>query len=522
MVVGLTVNGFGVGGEPVPIVLPDDPVDDLVEECLSQIRIDYESSLGKVDEYLRGVFDDPYSPEGMSVEAKATMDRARQNWCEIPVKAAVQALAVDGFRGGDQRLGGELAGRESSGEGASDSPEWAVWQRSNLDSRQSMVHRSAVAYGQGFVVSMLGDDGKSYVRPLSATRTVMLFEDVLSDDNAVFALSVMRWPGVSPAGKPRDGLAYGWDREYRYVIRLPHSGKEEFVVDSVQPHGGRGHCPVTRFVAQMDDNGKVSGSVAEMIPWQDSFNQVLFNLLVAQMKDAHRILWGTGLELTQRMGEDGSPKFKENGEPDYVPVKAGPGDFIVNTSPDGKFGEIPGGSQSGYIESLDMLVKHFSALTQTPPNFLLGQMANLSAEALYAAEKSFQRKVDDYKRQFGEAWERALRISRIQEGYDERPHWESNEVLWKDLEHGALSQTADALFKLREIGVPTRGLWQMIPGVSPVQLDEWQRLLEQSQLGEDLPGALAEFGKLGEADRGRASAGDPVFNGPGSGGVGDT
>jgi hypothetical protein len=140
-----------------------------------------------------------------------------------------------------------------------------------------------------------------------------------------------------------------------------------------------------------------------------------------------------------------------------------------------------------------MLIKDFSALTQTPPNFLLGQMANLSADALNAAEKSFRRKVGEYQRLFGEAWERVLRIGMILEGRSERDDAEHSEILWRDFENAALSQTADALAKLSDgtgVGIPKRGLWEMVPGVTPLQIAKWNRLADQqdslNSLGQNL------------------------------------
>ena len=127
-------------------------------------------------------------------------------------------------------------------------------------------------------------------------------------------------------------------------------------------------------------------------------------------------------------------------------------------------------------------------------------MANLSADALNAAEKSFRRKVELYRTQFGESWERTLRVGMVLEGRAERDQWEHNEVLWRDLESAALSQTADALSKLREIGVPSRGLWEMVPGVSPVQLDRWDELATSERLGSDFGAAVRGFGAMGAQD----------------------
>jgi len=89
------------------IIDAGDSLEALIGEGLRVLNRDWDDGLSVADAYLRGDFDDPYSPKGMLPEHKAMMRRARQNWCEIPVNAAVQALAVDGFRSGDQRAGDE-------------------------------------------------------------------------------------------------------------------------------------------------------------------------------------------------------------------------------------------------------------------------------------------------------------------------------------------------------------------------------------------------------------------------------
>ena len=467
-----------------------DPTEDLINEALRVIQSDYDEVLGVADNYLHGRFADPYSPKGLTGEQRAMMRKAKLNWCEIPVEAATQVLLVDGFRPGEQQVAGPDGILEEN------PPEWDLWQRSNLDAKQSMVHRSAVAYGQAFVVSELDDleRGRAKARVLSALRTVCLYEDVLSDDNALLALSVMRWPGErSLSGEYRPGRAVAWDRYKRYDIQLGSTGP--WIVEE-SLHGGNGHCPVTRFVAKMDDEGRVVGSVLPLKNWQDIYNQMVFNLLIDQSHSAHRILWATGLQPQEVVDADGRPGLLSEGKTLYQRISAGPGDFLVNDDPNGKFGALAGGDMSGYISSLDMAVKAFSAMSQTPPNFLLGQMANLSADALNAAEKSFRNKIGLYRSQFGEAWERVLRIGMILEGREPRERWEHNEVLWRDIGSSALSQVADALSKLRDIEVPAKGLWEMVPGVSPAQLARWRDLDADDRLGTDLSGSVRDYEEM--------------------------
>lgn len=460
---------------------------ELIEEALHIQQRDFSDSLDKVDRYLCGQFDDPYSMKDLTGEQKDMLKRSRQNWVTIPVNASTQALAVDGLRLGEDR--------DSSVE-LVDMPEWQMWQRSNLDAKQHVVHYGAVGYGQAFVLSETGPDGRAVARPLSSLNTAMVFEDPISDDNALIAVTQVSEPRQFDSGGKTHvvrGVAYAWDRFNRYKISFV-DGQLDVAFDGA--HGGNGECPVTRFYPQMDTEGRVLGAVAPIIPWQDAFNQMLFNLFVAQSHGAHRILWATGMTPPRMVGDDGAPLLDDNGRPRHVPIKAGAGDFLVNSDPQAKFGALPASDLGGYISSLDMMVKDFLALTQTPPDFLLGQMANLSAEALASAERSFRRKIAGYQRSFGEAWERVLRVGMVIEGRDPRDAWEHNEVLWRDFEQHRLSSTADALVKLREIGVPAPALWEFVPGISPRQLDQWRVYAAEADSFDKFGRQLDEYSSL--------------------------
>ena len=71
----------------------------------------------------------------------------------------------------------------------------------------------------------------------------------------------------------------------------------------------------------------------------------------------------------------------------------------------------PASGSEGFIQAAELAVRHLSSVTQTPPHFVLGQIANVSAEALEQAETSLARKVEQFKVSFGESWERVFRIA---------------------------------------------------------------------------------------------------------------
>jgi len=56
----------------------------------------------------------------------------------------------------------------------------------------------------------------------------------------------------------------------------------------------------------------------------------------------------------------------------------------------------------------------------------------------------------------------------------------SAEVKWRDHEARSFSATVDALGKAAQmLGVPVRGLWERIPGVTDQEISHWQQLSEE-------------------------------------------
>lgn len=440
-------------------------------ELLGQIRFDCDERLDRIARYRRGKFRKPYAPKGLTAEDKDAMRRARQPWCNIPGKAVAQTLAVEGWRPADA---------DGEGDALTESPEWRMWQRSKMDAKQAVVHRAGADYGQAFVLSELRD-GEAHVRVLSAHYTSMLFEDVLSDSNALWALTVLSYPSQSRSGRAVPGRAVLWDRYKRYEVALDFvSGVHGVSVVSESVHGGNGHNPVTRFAASLDDDGRVEGEIEPLIDWQDSFSQALFNLLTVQKDSAFRTVYGTGLRDSFVMDELGRPVLDDDGMPMQVPVRMAPNTLLKASDPGSRFGVLEGSDQSGYISTLRMLLEQFAGLSQTPPSFLLGTMVNVGAEAMESAEKSFRRKLSLYQRMYGEAWERVLRVGMILEGQVETALMEHGEVVWTDFDHYNLVGQAQALGTFaRELQVPPQGLWPLIPGVSAGMLDEWVRLADQ-------------------------------------------
>lgn len=432
--------------------------------------------LVRIDNYLHGRHDDPYMPILADSEYRLLAARAISNWMPLLVGTPAQAMYVDGFRRG--RAGGPKADQD-----VLDSPEWNHWQRSRMDARQAAVIRGALAYGHSFTVTLKDLRGKVSTKGLSAMKTAALFEDPANDDTPYAALTILSWAN----GETR-GTATMWDDGFEYDVSFAALGDPDGVrVLDARLHAAS-ECPVTRFAASVDLEGRTTGVIEPMIPLQNRINQTVFDLLIAQTYGSFKVRYATGMAPPLERTPEGEVVLDELGQPKALAINANAKRFLFADDPDVKFGSLDETPLGGYIESIDMSIRHLAAVSQTPPHYLLGQIANLSAEALTAAETALSRKVEEFRHAFGESWERVFRLAAELSGIASSAEDFHGEVLWRDMESRSLAQSADALGKLAlSLQIPPRGLWSRVPDVTQTEIAEWQRLHEE----DDSAGLLA-------------------------------
>ncbi|MFE4635064.1 phage portal protein [Streptomyces sp. NPDC056773] len=435
--------------------------------------------LRHIDDYLHGRHADPYMPPQADDEYRLLARRAVSNWMPLLVSTPAQALYVDGHRPG--------TGTSDSTEPDSATPEWEHWQRSRLDARQAAVYRGALTYGHSFTVTERRRSGAVMTKGLSALKTSALYEDPANDHTPHAALTVTSWPQDD-----QPGTARMWDARREYAVTFRSLSDEK----SVRVQGGLLHgsseCPVTRFAAWVDLEGRTLGVIEPMICVQDRINQTVFDLLLAQSYGSTKVRTVTGMAPPiQRDPETGEPVLDAQGNPIPVRINHNSRRFLFAEDPDVKFGSLDETPLGGFIDSIDMSIRHLSALAQVPPQTILGQIANLSAEALQAAEVSLSRMISEVRTGFGESWERVFRLAAELAGNASSAEDFRGEVVWRDMESRSLGQSADALGKLRtQLGIPERGLWRRVPGVTQTELEDWEQMREDDDSVAQLAGAL--------------------------------
>lgn len=423
---------------------------------------------GQVRRYLKGDQDPPYAPKGARKEYKDLARKSITNWLPLIVDVYTKGLFVDGFR---------------PAKAVDNAKPWDYWQANGLDARQTVAHRSAFEHGLGWVLVLKGTPAP-VMRPLSALKVRALFEDD-EDEFPVLALIVR---GTDSAGAALYDVI---DDVAVYSVKVPkkegRAAATPVYVDT-EEHG-MGVCPLVRFRDRLD--GEAEGIVRPLLNLQDRINEAVFALMIALQFASFRQRWATGLAIP--LDED--PYLDASGTPTQAATDADGNEnranpnydkptesfqaavdrLWVTDSTEAKFGDFAQTEVSGHLKTYESAVQTLAAIAQTPPHVLLGDLVNLSADALAAAEASTQRKIGEYETIFGEAWEQAFRLAAHAASDDANTKDENAQVRWRDTEARSLAATVDALGKMAQmLQVPVQVLWERIPGVTDTDVKAWK------------------------------------------------
>jgi hypothetical protein len=434
----------------------------LVRDQLMPAFMAERDHLDKIDRWYRWDHDQPHRPRHSTVEYRELSQRAQTPWLGLVVTSVAQALYVDGYWTGD---GGKA-------------DPWRYWQANGLDARQIGVHRATTAYGLSYATVLPGEDDfgspMPVIRGVSPRRMTALYDEPAYDLWPHFA---MQADPVKIAGAPGWALRV-YDNEAVYYMRAGAIGADvEFM--EWRTHGV-GVCPVVRFANLIDLEGRSSGEVEPFIPVAARIDQTTFDRLVVQRFASWVVRTISGMTR---------PDDAAAAEVEKLRLKVE--DILVADDPDTKFGSLPATQLDGFIRAWESDVHALAAVSQTPAHEMLGQMANLSAEALAAARAALTSKVEERRYSLGESWEQTLRLAAWVAGDEVAARDVSAQVRWRDTEIRSLAQAADALGKLAQmLGVPVELLWEKVPGFTQQDVERAKALVEQ---GGGLEALMAEL-----------------------------
>ncbi|MEU2797437.1 phage portal protein [Streptomyces sp. NPDC007117] len=407
------------------------------------------------------------------------------NWCKTVPDTVRERLEVVSFEGED---------------GATDTEAMRAWKRTRarVDVNLAILDALVVARSHALVWNPTGEQsditfipaGEALVDYVPGTRNLRRTGlRIWSDGTHEFATLFTRAHGGRPP------MVYRRQRMLRggeWVTRTVGLRPSE-QVDFVNPMGNE--VPLVEIANRSRLHGDPESELDAVAPLQDGINTLWAHLFTAADFAAlpQRVVMGMDKPTRDIRDDEDNIVAEED-----IPLGQYSKDRILWLSKNGaSIGQFTAADLKAYLEVISQAVRHIAAQTRTPPQYLLGEMANIAADALEAAESGLVAKASDKQVFFGEDLLEVMRLEALAAGQPARAaSLAMGRTVWRDPQYRSVAQYADALTKYKAIGVPDEALWRMIPGVTEEQVTEWIRMRDaQAQAAaEAASAALSAFG----------------------------
>jgi hypothetical protein len=455
----------------------------LVHEMFATLVSDRTNFFDNAYDYYMGNQLMPYAPHESSEQIEDLQQRSITNWMPLLVGLPVQVSYVDGYRRGTYGLGPEpeeATGAEiAAGKDPKRfSPEYACWQRNRMDARQATIYKASLMYGHSFAhVNTIHPSGDVKVEVLGTRHTVAYFDDPVNDIRPKIVLTIKSYA----RDEDTPGLAIVWDDVNRYELAIDEEKKFTLMGEPI-PHGIDG-CPVVRYTCGVpDDEGRSLGVINDtMITLQNRVNQASFSTNITADFGAFKVRTAAGLQVLYKVDPNtGEPLLDAGGNPIPEPIQVSQAKMLISDDPTTKFGQLDETPLDGYLRNEDQATKNLAAIAQFPLHALIGNVSNLSAEALNALEAQFMRHMNSLHTSWGESHEELFRLIAEALTDAEGGNAYGGEVRWRDMSSKAFGATMDGLGKAADmLGMPKRALWAMMPGITSGDLADMEKLHEE-------------------------------------------
>jgi hypothetical protein len=460
----------------------------LVNSMYDTLKADRSNYFDQSYNYYMGDQTHPYAPHETTEQILDLQERSITNWMPLLVGLPVQVSYVDGYRRGTYGLGREPKPATADDIAAGKDPkrfsaEYACWQRNRMDARQATIYRAALMYGHSFAcVNNLHPSGDVKIEVLGTRHTVAFFDDPVNDIRPKIVLTVRSYA----RDEKTPGLAIVWDDTHRYELNIDEEGK--FSQRNDPAAHGLGQCPVVRYTAgAADDEGRAMGVINDtMITLQTRVNQAAFSTNITADFGAFKVRTAAGLQVLYKVDPvTGEALLDAGGNPIPEPIAVSQAKMLISDDPQTKFGQLDETPLDGYLKLEDQTVKNLAAVAQFPLHALIGNVSNLSAEALNALEAQFMRNMRFLQTSWGESHEELFRLIAEALADDEGANAYGGEVRWRDMESKAFGATMDGLGKAADmLQMPKRALWARMPGITSGDLADMEALHEAEMTDE--------------------------------------
>jgi hypothetical protein len=409
------------------------------------------------------------------------------NWMRIVVDAPVSRMEIQGFRFDPDRLA-------QTWELDADADAWKMWQANNFDAASRMLHIDACKLGVAYVlVAPPAEDDVYNTAPVMtaehASQCFVLYDQAnpnkrlaaikrWSDDWDNHAYATLYLPGsltqfrsarplvsTSWAGPTPDVIVYGPNNEP--IPSTINKVSWQQVKTTPNPIGT---VPMHAIVNNPDLLEGGSSDLDTAIPIQDAVNKLCLDMQVSSEFHAYPQRWATGWE---RAVDDTGHELTGR----EVEVMLSATRMIRAESHETTFGSFTQGDVNNYILPIELYIDHLAATCQVPVYYLKGKLANLSADAMHAADQGLVDRVRGKILAYSDPWEEIMRTCFLAVNDQKRGHAQSAEVIWADPESKSLAVLVQAAVQMRQaLNVPIEMAWELL-GWSPQKIRQARDLM---------------------------------------------
>ncbi len=414
--------------------------------------------------------------------AKSHAERYRDfsdNWCGVVADSPAERVAVIGFR-----LDTDSAISRA------ESQLWSDWQRNDLDAISAQGWLEAFIASRSLALVWGSDDDEPLVTWEHPGQALVAYDP---ENPRRRVAGVKRWADddFEYLTLYTPGEVWKWQQERVSTsglilpagVQVGGGSWAPRLVDDVWPlPNPLGVVPLVEFPNRPRLGAEPLSDIAGTMAMQDAINLLwayLFNAADYASMPA-RVVMGQQPPKIPILDENG----QKVGELPVDEKVLKEGRLLWLTGQNTTIGTFPAATLTAFTDVVEVAVGHVAAQTRTPQHYLIGKMANLSGDALKAAETGLVKKADEATLHFTAPVRELFRLMAMVRG--DRGAADAarmGTVQWKDRESRSEAQLVDALSKLGQLGVPLRFLLERY-GLSDAEVERVMRMREDEALAD--------------------------------------
>lgn len=362
---------------------------------------------------------------GMAAPPEMEDLRIDIGWPGLYLRSMERRLDIEGFR-----LGGKSEGVEDL---------WDWWQANNLDEESTLGHMDALTYGRAYITvsAPLDDDEDQDVPVIRLESPKSMYAEI--DPRTRKVTRAIRFYQARMLRAEPERCTLMLPDETIFLVRSQGAASAWRVEDKVRHKLGVVPVVPLTFGAKLSNRYGSSLLTPEIRTVTDAAARLMMNLQAAAelLAVPLRVIFGAERDEIAPNGTEAELKDAYYGR------------LLAFGNEMGKAFSFPAAELRNFTEAFESLARQFASYTGLPPQYLMFSSDNpASAEAILAANERMVREAERIGRQFGGAWEDAMRLALKIMDKPVPKEFRRLEVIWRDPSTPTFAAAADGWTKL--------------------------------------------------------------------------